>query len=291
MTTIKLIAVDLDGTLLNSKHELTERTEKALKAAMEKGVQVILATGKTRASATRWIDRLGLQSPGIYLQGLAVYDGDGTLRHQQVLDPDVARQVITYAEDRGFDVAAYSGQQIIMRGASKHADAITEFQEPGLDFAGPLQNLLGEMPINKLIALGDPKRIKALRWQLGMQLNGSARLMQTQLGNMLEILPPGASKGVALRGLLKEMEVPAEHVLAIGDAENDIEMIQLAGIGVAVGNASQALKDVADHVVASNDADGVAEAVERFVPGIEKSASSTEKSTTDPQISEDKTTA
>ncbi len=82
---------------------------------------------------------------------------------------------------------------------------------------------------------------------------------------MLEILPNGASKGAALKTLIKDLGVSSESVMAIGDAENDIEMIQLAGIGVAVGNAGQAVKDAADVVVASNDADGVAEAVERYV--------------------------
>jgi hypothetical protein len=82
---------------------------------------------------------------------------------------------------------------------------------------------------------------------------------------MLEVLPPNGSKGDALRVLLDELNIPAEQVMALGDGENDIEMLQLAGIGVAVGNASPLLKAVADQVVASNDDDGVAEAIERFV--------------------------
>lgn len=262
---IKLVVVDLDGTLLNSKHAVSERSYAALRKASEQGVQIVLATGKTRYAAREIIEKLNLATPGIYLQGLAIHEADGTIRHQQTLDPSVARQVITFAEDRGFVMLAYTPTTILIRSAVPHMEEFTRFHEGEPEIVGPLQNILDAMPINKLIAVGDPQRVKALRWQLAMQLNGTVRLMQTHLPHMLEILPPGASKGVALRTLLREMNVPAEEALVIGDAENDIEMLKLAGIGVAVANADEKTREAADYVVASNDDDGVAEALERFV--------------------------
>ncbi|MGQ9889086.1 MAG: HAD family hydrolase [Aggregatilineales bacterium] len=265
--TIQLIAVDLDGTLLNSCHELTPRTEAALKAAMARGVQVVLATGKTRASALSVIARLGLTTPGIFSQGLTVYNGDGTLRRQTTLDPAVARRVITFAEDRGFVVIAYAGERLLVRARTRQTAILTDYGEPEPQIIGPLQNILDSVPVNKLVmtANGDVRRVRALRWQLSMQLDGAARLMQANVAQMLELLPPGASKGAALRALLRDLRVDPQRVLAIGDGENDVEMVQLAGVGVAVGNADAHLKAVADHVVATNDSDGVAEAVERFV--------------------------
>ncbi len=264
---IKLIAVDLDGTLLDSKHELSARTEAALKAAIDKGVQVVLATGKTRASAQSIIDRLGLKSPGIFLQGLAVYESDGTLRYQQTLDAALVRQVITFAEDRGFVVVAYAGGRILIRSENAVSETLIAYGEPMPEAIGPIQNIVDDMPLNKLMLWGDPKRIKALRWQLSMQLNGSAALTQAQVPSMVEVLPPGASKGTTLKRLLKDMGIAPENVLALGDGENDIAMLEVAGIGVAVGNADEKLKAAADHVVATNDAGGVAEAIVRFVLG------------------------
>ncbi|HEX2619083.1 MAG TPA: Cof-type HAD-IIB family hydrolase [Phototrophicaceae bacterium] len=265
---IKLIAVDLDGTLLNSQHEMTEKTEKALKAAIAQGVKVVLATGKTRHSAEGIIKRLNLTTPGVYLQGLSVHYPDNSVRHQLTLTPDVLRRVITFAEDRGFDVVAYSGTRIMIRAASASATELTvDYGEPAPDVVGPLQNIVDNTQINKIIVVkrNDARKITALRWQLSMQLDAKKEARLTQaLPDMLEILPPGASKGNGLKTLLKELDVKPEEVLAIGDGENDIEMIQLAGIGVAVGNASEKLKAIADYVVASNDEDGVAEAVERF---------------------------
>jgi Cof subfamily protein (haloacid dehalogenase superfamily) len=266
---IDLIVVDLDGTLLNSQHQMTERSEQALKAAIEKGAQVVIATGKSRFSGEEVIHRLGLTTPGIYLQGLTIYRPDNSIAFQKTLEPSLARRVITFAEDRGFAMAAYSGNRILVRSLSPGADELaSRYHEPLPEEVGPLQNLLDEIPVHKLLALkpGEPRRIKALRWQLQAQLDGQGRLVQA-LDDMLEILPPGASKGAALKVLLKELNIPAERVLAIGDGENDIEMIEVAGIGVAVDNAVPSLKAAADHVVASNDADGVAEAIERFVLG------------------------
>ncbi len=281
---IELITVDLDATLLNSKSEMSERNEKALKAAIDQGVRVVLATGKTRASGAAIVTRLGLTTPGIFLQGLAIYQPDGNITYQKTLEPEVARQVITFAEDRGYAVAAYSGSRILVRYEdSWFTKLATDYHEPMPEAVGALQNILDDMPVNKVMVVkpGEPVRINALRWQLEKQLDGRGHLTQAMLPDMIEILPPGGSKGTALKVLLKQMGIDAANVLAIGDGENDIDMIQLAGIGVAVGNASEKLKAVADHVVASNDADGVAEAVERFVLEADKDESDAETKDTD----------
>jgi Cof subfamily protein (haloacid dehalogenase superfamily) len=268
---IKLIIVDIDGTLLNDSHKVSEGNERALKAAAELGVHLVLATGKTRTSGQYVIDKLGLQTPGIYLQGLAIYQADGSISYQQTLDINVARQVITYAQDRGYDLIAYSGSHILVSAPNEVGHRLHErYHEPEAEPVGPLVNVLDELPIHKIIAVktGNPRAIAALRWQLDKQLDGRAKLVQAGIADMLEIVPSGSSKGTAMRVLLKELGVKAENVLAIGDGENDIEMIQQAGIGVAVGNATDKLKAVADHVVASNNDDGVAEAIKQFVPGV-----------------------
>lgn len=264
---IQLIVVDLDGTLLNSQHALSERTEKTLKAAMEQGVKVIIATGKTRGSAKDIIAQLGLTTPGIYVQGLVVYNGDGTIRYQKTLDKSLIRKVITFAEDRGFSIMAYSGDNILVRSINADIGVVLAYNETHPKEVGPLQNHIESTPINKIIAIkkGEIRKVNALRWQLSMQVEGIGRVMQAGVPDMLEVLPLGISKASALKTLLKEMDIRAENVIALGDGENDIEMIRLAGIGIAMGNADAAVKEAADYVVSTNDEDGVAEAIERFV--------------------------
>ncbi len=264
---IKLVAIDLDGTLLNSQHELSERNEKAIKSAVKNGVTVILATGKTRSSALKIIEQLKLDSPGIYVQGLVTHAADGSIIQQTTLDKNIIRQVITFAEDREFSLVAYSGTRTLVRARNRDTNIFVEYGEPQPEVVGPLQNILDDTPINKIAAIhrSDPRRVTALRWQLNMQINGTARLMQAGVPEMVEILPSGASKGAAFKRLLKSLNIDSETALSIGDGENDIEMLQHAGIGIAVGNAGAAVKKVADHIVATNDADGVAEALEKFV--------------------------
>lgn len=262
---IKLVAIDIDGTLLNSKSELTPRVEKAFKAALAQGVRFVLATGKTRGSMEWLLHELG-DVPGIYNQGCVTVNGDGSVRSQQILDDKIVRQFITYAEDRGFVVALYSGGRILMRTRNTVIeDNMRHYREVAPEAVGALQNIIGTLPINKAIAMGEPRAVTALRWQMSLQVGKAARLVQAGVPEMVEILPPGASKGAALRKLAGELGIAPENILAIGDAENDIEMIQYAGLGVAMGHAHDPVKAAANEVVADHDHDGVAEALEKFV--------------------------
>jgi Cof subfamily protein (haloacid dehalogenase superfamily) len=287
---IKLIVLDLDGTLLNSQHQISEKTAAAIGKAQSQGVQIMLATGKTRYSGEHIIKRFNLTTHGIYLQGASVHLHDGGIHANTTLSPEVARRIITFAEDRGFDVAAYSGQRILSRTVSPGAKELHElYHEPLPEAVGPLQNVASGTPINKLLLIkqNDPRKIRALRWQLSMQLNPKEAHMTQALPDMLEILPPNISKGGALKSLLKDLGIKPEEVMAMGDAENDLEMIELVGIGIAMGNAVDKLKDAADYVVASNDEDGVAEAIERFA--LKKEEAPAETTSTDVAASSETT--
>jgi Cof subfamily protein (haloacid dehalogenase superfamily) len=268
MTPIELIAIDLDGTLLNSKHQMSDRNAETIRKAIARGVKIVLITGKTHHSAKSLIEKLGITTPGIYNQGLITAKPDGTVTHQAILDPDVARYIITYAEDRGFNIAAYSGNKILVKRLTTwFEDLCNKYQEPMPEGIGPLQNILSDIPINKLMAVkeGDPQKTKALRWQLEIQLADTARILQPIFGDMLEVLPPHTGKGTALKQLLKDLGIKPEKAMAIGDGENDIDMMQLVGLGVAMGNAWDAVKAAANVVVGTNDEDGVAQAIEKFV--------------------------
>ncbi len=264
--TVQLIVSDIDGTLLNSDHNLSERSIKALRAAHAQGVKIALATGKAAMAGKTIIEQVGIPMYGIYVQGLLLMNEDGRVFGQQSLHPDIARQVITYADERGFAIIAYGSDRLYARSITPQVrDYTVPYHEMLPEAVGALQNILWNTAIHKLSIIGEARAITGLRWQLNAQLNGKVRLMQAGLPEMLEVLPTGGGKGAALKTLLKELSIKPEHVLAIGDAENDIEMIQMAGVGVAVGNADDKTKAAAKHIVASNDLDGFAEAVERFV--------------------------
>lgn len=264
---IRAIATDVDGTLLNNQHRLSPGNEHALRRAMAQGIQVIIATGKSRRSAEAVIEQLALDTPGVYVQGLVLTDGDGSIRHERTLPADVARQIDTLTSDDGYTLIAYSRDRIYMiRPREEWQQMLVRYHEPRAEVVESMAALLAERQVNKLVVFCEQEHIGAVREHLTCHVDGQASLVQA-VPAMLEVMPPGASKGEGLKRLLDDLGIAPEHVMAIGDGENDVEMLRLAGIGVAVGNAMEAARAAADVVVATNEADGVAEAIERFVLG------------------------
>ena len=271
---IRLIAVDLDGTLLDSAHRLSERNRRALQQAIEGGVQVVIATGKTRFSARGLIRELGIASPGVYLQGTTTYHADGRVRRSVAMDRDTLRQVIAFAKAHGMDLLAYSGDRVFARRADDAtADRLAEYGEPMPEAVGAMENILHQTgDINKLILYGAESRIAPMRKRLSRQLGEQVHLTRANVRGVLEVLPANASKGAGVALVMKDLGIAPENALAIGDGENDIEMLKTVGLGVAMGNAVPRLKAVADQIVASNDENGVAQAIEMFVLGSEEAA-------------------
>lgn len=282
---IETIVIDLDGTLLNSEHVMTDRTRDTIRRAIDAGKRIILATGKTRASAESVIAALNLNTPGVFVQGMVIFNADGSIRHQQIVDTRAARRVIQYAESNGCDVLAYSGNRLIARHDGEPFEMLVDYHEPAVEAIGPLVNKLGQIPIHKFIIFGSPRKLKALRWQLNQQVGESVSFTTTALSDQLEILPKGGSKGSGLRMLLRDLNIDPQHVMAIGDALNDAEMLKLVRFGVAMGNAAEGLKKVADAVASSNDEDGVAEVIERYVLGEEPGAQAAESEETTAEVS------
>ncbi|MGB7341898.1 MAG: HAD family hydrolase [Phototrophicaceae bacterium] len=284
---IQYIVIDLDGTLLNDDHKVSDRNKEVIKKVIAQGVKVILATGKTRQGAESVIAELGLDTPGVFVQGLILYNADGTVRQEQALEPSIARHVIQYAESEGFEVVAYSGNRLVCRYLDDAVEEITTFGEPMPQAVGSLINQVHQIKMNKLIVVGGSKRkLKALRWQLDQQIGGKVSFTDGGVLTSLEVLPKGVNKGQGVKTLLRQLSANAENVMGIGDAENDVEMLKTVGFAVAVKNAAEKTKAVADEIVASNNDDGVAEAIERFVLKAEvleeTSASTTPDATTTP---------
>lgn len=263
---IRLIATDLDGTLLNSAHVVTPRTERALKAAIAQGVQVIFATGKTMHSRRALVKQLDLNTPGVYSQGLVLLNADGSVRYRRDLDRETARPVITFVEERGYNLVAVAegGTHILTERLSSLTDFMIAHHEPYPELVGPLSAVIDRVALTKLLIEIPPAELPGVRDELARLTGGKVELVRS-MPQLLEVLPPGASKGDGLRRLLDDLAIDPQHVIAFGDAENDLEMLQMVGLGVAMGNATDSVKAVADYVTASNDEDGVGRAVERFV--------------------------
>lgn len=262
---IKLIVIDLDGTLLDDQHKMSKRNRDAIKKAMANDIRIVLATGKTRISAEGIIKELGLDTPGVYVQGLMICNADGTVRKQTTMDKASARKVINFAENNGFEVLVYSGNRLLAKHAEEPFSEITKYGEPAPEAVGPLVNNLDSTQIHKVVVLGNsPRKLKALRWQLNQQVGQQVSFTTAAVLTSLEVLPKGGSKANGVLTLLKDLGVAPENVMAIGDGENDASMLKMVGLGVAMGNATEAVKESANEVVSDNNNHGVAEAIAKF---------------------------
>mmetsp|Transcript_11590 Transcript_11590/g.71287 ORF Transcript_11590/g.71287 Transcript_11590/m.71287 type:complete len:558 (-) Transcript_11590:786-2459(-) len=267
---VDLVAVDLDGTLLNSSSRVSTSTAKALAAAAASGVRIALATGKARPAAHNAVRTGSLAvsrgAPGIFLQGLVVHGFGGKLLPGEYLPSGVVQRAFSFAKENGVSLSGFLGDTAICLQMDSNLRELHErYHEPLAVELHSVEEVLAAPPVKKLLFMADPAIVtQELRPRWEHALAGVAEVTQA-VPTMLEILPLGASKGKGLHQMADHMGISTKRILAIGDGENDIELFGEAGISCVMSNASDHVKSFADHVVASNDEDGVVEALERFV--------------------------
>jgi Cof subfamily protein (haloacid dehalogenase superfamily) len=203
--------------------------------------------------------------PQIFIQGLLIRDYDEGIIYQRLLEEEILLEAIAFAEEHKLSLTAYCGDRIVCKTRDEHTDRLIFYGEPTPEDIGPLHSHVGVLPIMKVIFMGTEEKINAIRPAAEKTFFPGRASLTTAIGGMLEVLPSGASKGAGVQWLLERLGVDPGRCMGIGDGENDVEMLKLCGLGVAVGNAGAAARAVADVVVRSNDEDGVAEAIETFV--------------------------
>ncbi|XP_057479973.1 endoribonuclease YBEY, chloroplastic isoform X1 [Actinidia eriantha] len=268
------IFCDMDGTLLNSESQISSTTAKALREALSRGVKVVIATGKTRPaviSALKMVELAGKDgiisefSPGVFLQGLLVYGRQGREIFRRNLDPSVCREAFLYSLEQKIPLIAFSEDRCLTLFDHPLVDSLhTIYHEPKAEIIPSIDHLLAGADIQKMIFLDTAEGVTTtLRPHWSEATSDRATVVQAQ-PDMLEIVPPGTSKGSGVKMLLDHLGVNAKEVMAIGDGENDVEMLELASFGIALSNGSDKAKAVADVIGASNDEDGVADAIYRY---------------------------
>jgi len=266
---INLIAIDLDGTLLNSSKQITPRTLSAIRRTGGVGARIVIASARPPRSVQPLYDFCQLQTVQINYNGALVWDPVGrTVMLHRPMPIATVRAVIELARIGHPDTLA--SVEVLDKWYTDKFDAsyVTEtskvFQP---DKVAPFDELLTE-PVTKLNLLGPPGAMIELEGLLASHFGGQLAMVRIE-DYMLQIMHPTAGKSSALAAVAKRYHVPRDQVMAIGDAPNDLGMIQWAGLGVAVHNAHPLVLQAADYITASNDDDGVAEALEMFVCGRE----------------------
>ena len=260
----RLLAIDLDGTLLPPDHIITPRTYAILQRAATADIRIVIATGRVPTIFRSLLGRLPLNAPQITSNGAAIIDIQTNRVLQEQFIP--ATEVLTAIEAlRSLDLQLcyYTSEHLYMESsfyAMHDSDYLTNIAAQEID---DITNL-AQQPCLKLGAFGDASSIRAKRQRLDQIFKGQLYVTQTS-PRWLEVLHPGVSKANALKIIVQNFNIQPEEVLAIGDNHNDIEMLRYAGLGIAMGNAHDEVKRVADYVTLKNTEEGVAFALEKFL--------------------------
>lgn len=265
---IRLIATDLDGTLLNSDHLVSPVTEQALYDALAQGILFTVATGKTFPSTIEWIRKFNIQIPVICGNGTIIHAPDGTVLYENPLARDVAIEVVQMARAADMTPIVYSGPGLLTSGPDHGIDVLVAHHEPQPEIIEDLEKALsnGRTP-HKLILINEDNLAGVADFQLELERTfaGRARILRSGLASVVEVLPLNVSKGSALTVILEYLNIPAGQVIAFGDNCNDLEMIKAVGIGVAMGHSPDDVRRRADYVTGTNDEDGVGLALRELV--------------------------
>jgi Cof subfamily protein (haloacid dehalogenase superfamily) len=263
---IKLVAIDLDDTLLDSRHRIPPSCITAIQRVKAQGVNIILATGRMFRAALPYAEQLELDLPLITYQGALVKNSSsGNVWYERPISSGLALELIDLLELYGVDYHIYCNDQIYSKKMMPVLQ--THSRITGID---PIitQDILG------LISRTPPLEIMAVLKD-GVQLEALAAVLRERYGpalhltpfkyNTLEIMDKHATKAKALAAVAAALRIEPQEVMAIGDSHNDLPMIKWAGTGVAVGNAHPQVKEAADFVTGSNDEAGVIQALEKFI--------------------------
>ncbi|XP_062164021.1 endoribonuclease YBEY, chloroplastic isoform X2 [Alnus glutinosa] len=204
-------------------------------------------------------------SPGVFLQGLLVYGRQGREIFRRNLDPNVCREACLYSWENKVPLIAFTKDRCLTLFDNPLVDSLhTVYHEPKAEIMPSVEHLLAAVDIQKLIFLDTSAGVSTtLRPYWSEATRDRATVVQA-VPDMLEIVPLGTSKGSGVKMLLDHLGSTAKEVMAIGDGENDVEMLELAALGIALSNGSEKTKAVANEIGASNDEDGVADAIYRY---------------------------
>ncbi|WP_297633389.1 sugar-phosphatase [uncultured Clostridium sp.] len=264
----KLIALDMDGTLLNSEKKISERTKEAIKKAREKGVYVVLASGRPIDGLLKYLTELDLISDDDYVLS---YNGclvQKSKSRDVICDVTIKGEDLNYlynlSREVGVNIHAFSKTRgLITPKNSKYTQYEADQNFIGLTEVSH-ENLDLEEEIIKIMMIDEPEILEEGIEKLPEELKEKYSIARSA-PFFLEFFNKEANKGLGVKLLAEHLGIKKDEIITMGDAMNDYPMIEYAGLGIVMDNGSDELKEIADYITDSNDNDGVAKAIEKFV--------------------------
>ncbi|MDD2619118.1 MAG: Cof-type HAD-IIB family hydrolase [Syntrophomonadaceae bacterium] len=263
---IKLVAIDLDDTLLDSGLKISEKCINAIQQVQQKGILVTLATGRMFRSALPYANELQMDIPLITYQGALVKNSlsQETLYYKPV-PGELGTEAMQYFAGAGVHYQCYFGDQLCMESLSAEGRFYSELAGIEPLIIADILNYSKHNEALKILAVSfDEKLILDMEKHLNQRFGSMLNITRSK-PYFLEIMNRSANKGIALKIVADHYNIAREEVLAVGDSYNDLNMLEWAGTGIAMGNAPDVVKAAADFVTLSNEEEGVAEALINFV--------------------------
>lgn len=266
----KIVALDLDGTLVNSKHEISDANRDILIKIQEMGCKVAIATGRPFKGAVRQAEKLQLSRFGGYIMcyngGLIMDCRDKKVIFSRELPHEYIPEICEGIKGLDITVNTYTADEIIAANShNKYTEIEPDIVGMKLRFVDDFVKFV-DFPINKCLLTGEPETISRLEEIYREQFKGRLDVFKSE-AFFLELVPVGVNKGEAISKLAEINNVDISRTISFGDGFNDVELIKTAGVGIAMANACPEVLKSADYVTLNNDMDGVAAGIEKFFFG------------------------
>lgn len=259
----KLLALDLDDTLLDKRHHISQANKEMIRRAIDEGVQVVITTGRMYASALPYYQELDLTTPMINYNGALVVNNKGEFIYHSSLDTSLAREILSVLHPYHCHINLYIDDTLY---ANRRGDELLTYET--------IAGIKGQLVEDPYSVLGTPTKmviisfqeelLKTLTEKLNQSFGEEISLTRTRRA-FLEIMPGGVSKGETLKRMTEELDLHPSQVVAVGDGSNDLSMVEYAGLGVAMENGDERLKEVAHLIAPPHDQDGVAQIIRRYI--------------------------
>lgn len=265
--TYKMIVLDLDDTLLRDDQTISKRTKVALMDAQEKGVKVVLASGRPTFGMTKIAEELSLAQYGSFILsfngGKIINCHSNEELFSSTLSLENVKRIYDLSCREDVFIHTYVGDEIITEAENPYTTI--EAKLTGLPIK-VVPSFIGGVPepVVKILMVDNSDKLKQVEEKLQAELAEEFSVMRSK-PYFLEFTEKGVTKGTSLDHLIQACGIKREEVIAIGDSYNDQAMIEFAGLGVAMGNSPDDIKEIADYVTDTNMNDGVAKVVDKFV--------------------------
>lgn len=263
----KLIAVDMDGTLLNEQKVITDRTKKAIQMARDKGVKIVLASGRPIEGLERYLKELGLTTADDYVMS---FNGSliQNVQTREVISRDILKgkdlkKLYELSKVVGVNIHAFTKDGCVTPKMNEYTQL--EGRINGIEvYEADYSTIKEEDDVVKVMMIDPPEVLDKAIGHIPDAFYETYTVVKSA-PFFLEFLNKNSSKGKGIKALGEYLGIRREEIICIGDAGNDLDMIQYAGLGVAMGNAFEEVKAVADYITLSNEEDGVAHVIEKFI--------------------------